>query len=247
MRLWILALLALAGCGGGGGGEPTAPGTGAPAQAARPVAQSDAEIASLLYSDRQRTPADFPLDTPPSGYGKVATSHLAGCTDDWNEALAWSETAAQDPATYSDLVETLTDPRYYEFGRVPRSPDNDYLRVRVYRCAYFDPVARQLNARPLDAATVGAFAAYQWQFTTYNNFGNVVLERATRTTATAIEHTLDLATLTRAAKAGDCDRIDVIAWTWRAALATGAVEIETELLFHFNARLRDGAGEVCGA
>lgn len=245
MRLWLLPLLVLAGCGGGG--EPSAPAAVVPAQAARPVAQSDADIATLLYTDRQRTPAGFPLDTPPSGHGQVTTLHLAGCTDDWDEALEWSETAARDAAVYSDLVATITDPRYFEFGRTPRTPADDYVRMRVYRCAFFDPVAEVLNVRPLDEGTVGAFAAYQWQFTTYNNFGNVVLERATRTTTTAIEHTLDLATLTRAAVTGDCDRIDVIAWSWRVQLATGEVGIQTAPLFSFRARQSGGLIELCAS
>jgi hypothetical protein len=119
--------------------------------------------------------------------------------------------------------------------------------MRVYRCAFFDPVAEVLNVRPLDEGTVGAFAAYQWQFTTYNNFGNVVLERATRTTTTAIEHTLDLATLTRAAVTGDCDRIDVIAWSWRVQLATGEVGIQTAPLFSFRARQSGGLIELCAS
>ncbi len=244
MRPWFLPLLALTGCGGGGGESP-APAPGAPAQVVRPVVQTDAEIAALLYSDRQRTPADFPLDLPPSGHEQVTTLHLAGCTDDWDEALAWSETAANDAPVYSDLVATVTDPRYYEFGRAPRTPADDYVRMRVYRCAFFDPVAGTLNVRPLDAVTVGQFAAYQWQFTPYNNFGNVVLERATRTTSSAIEHTLDLATLTRATGAGACDRVEVIAWTWRVLLATGKVEVETAALLDFRARLTDGVAEVC--
>ncbi|MGE0581424.1 MAG: hypothetical protein AB7P31_04730 [Steroidobacteraceae bacterium] len=245
MRPWFLPLLALTGCGGGG--DSPAPPPSEPAQAARPVAQSDEEIAALLYSDRQRTPAGFPLDPSPAGHEQVTTMHLAGCTDDWNEALTWSETAANDAPVYSDLAATITDRRYYEFGRTPRTAADDYIRMRVYRCAFFDPVAGALNVRPLDAETVGEFAAYQWQFTSYNNFGNVVLERATRTTATAIEHTLDLATLARAAEAGACDRVDVIAWTWRVLIATGKVEVTTTPLFGFRARLAGGLAEVCGA
>ncbi|MBV6416252.1 MAG: hypothetical protein CMLOHMNK_00783 [Steroidobacteraceae bacterium] len=244
MRPWVLSVCVLAGFGGGGG-DSAAPGAGAPAQVTRPVTQSDAEIAALLYSDRQRTPDGFRLDAAPTGYEQVTTLHLAGCTDDWNEALEWSETAAEDAPSYANLVETRTDPRFFEFNRVTNSPVYTLVRMRVYRCAFFDPVADTLNARPLDAATVGAFAEYQWQFTPYNNFGNVVLERATRESAEAIEHTLDLATLTRAADGAGCDRVDVIAWRWRVRLPTGAVEIETEQLWQFGARFRDGASELC--
>lgn len=245
MRPWVLSVCVLAGCGGGG--ESAAPGPGVPAQAARPVAQSDAEIAALLYSDRKRTPDGFMLDPAPAGYEQVTTRHLAGCTDDWNEALEWSETAAADAPEYANLVETRTDPRFYEFNRVLDSPVPTLVRTRVFRCGFFDPVAETLNTRPLDAPTVSAFAEYQWQYTPYNNFGNVVLERATREAATAIEHTLDLATLTRAQDPAECDRIDLVAWTWRVHLPSGAVEIATEPLWQFRARFRDGATEICGA
>jgi len=244
MRFWLLPLLALAGCGGGGG-EPPAPAAGAPAQAQRPVVQSDLEIAALLYSDRERTPAGFPLELAPAGYDQVTTTHLAGCTDDWDEALSWAEVAAQDAPTYSDLVATVTDTRYFEFGRVLRAPTAGYVRMRVYRCAFFDPVAGTLNSRPLTAELVSAFAAYQWQFTPYNNFGNAVLGRSTQTTAGTIEHRLDLATLTRAVVAGGCDTIDVLAWVWRVTLATGKVVIETSPLFAFDARFTDGAAAIC--
>lgn len=242
MRLVYLSLLALAGCGGGGG-EGAAPDM--PAQVGRPVAQSDHEIASMVYSGGKRTPEGFPTDEAPAGYWQVTTTHLAGCTDDWNEALAWSETAAQDATAYSDLVETRTDPRYYEFDRVTRSSPATYVRMRVYRCEFFDPVASELNVRPLEATTVAAFAEYQWLFTTYNNFGNVVLERLTRTTAGTIEHVLDLATLTRATAPATCDRVEVVAWVWRVNLATGAVDIRTEPLFGFGAREAAGVVETC--
>lgn len=244
MRLAFMTLLVLAGCGGGGE-SADAPAAGVPAQPGRAVAQPDAEIAALVYSDRQRTPPGFVDDAPPSGYWQVATTHLAGCTDDWDEALAWSETAAQDAAVYSDLVATQTDPRYHEFGRVTRATPATYLRMRVYRCAYFDPVAGELNVRPLDAALVASFAEYQWLFTTYNNFGNVVLERATRATEAAIGHTLDIAVLERAADPGDCDRIDVIAWSWSVDPASGAVTVDTAPLFSLRARLVAGVSEVC--
>ena len=243
MRLWWGLVLVLGGCGGGG--ESSVPAPGGPLQAARPVELSDLEVANLLYSDRQRTPAGFALDPVPTGYGQVATFHLAACTDEWNTALAAAEAVALAAPTYSDLVATTEDARYFEFGRVPRTGGNDYLRMRVYRCAWYDPAEARLNARPLDAATVAAFAEYQWQYTSYNNFGHVVLERATRATASAIEHTLDMAVLAGAQGGAGCDRIDVIALTYGVALTSGDVSLDRQRLYSFNATFRDGAAVLC--
>lgn len=245
MRFLCGILVVLGGCGGGG--ESSLPAPQGPAQVARPVDLSDLQVANLLYSDRQRTPEGFALDPAPPGYGQVTTFHLAACTDDWNTALAASEAAALAAPTYSDLVATVEEARYFEFGRVPRTAGNDYLRMRVYRCAWYDPAAPRINARPLDAATVSAFAEYQWQYTSFNNFGQVVLERATRTTATAIEHTLDMAVLAGGAGGAGCDRIDVLAWTYGVAVADGAVSQDTQPLYSFSARFRDGAAALCEA
>ncbi len=219
MRFWWGIVLVLVGCGGGG--ESSVPAPGAPAQAARPVELSDLQVANLLYSDRQRTPEGFALDPVPSGYGQVTTYHLAACSDDWNTALAASEAAALAAPTYSDLVATTEEARYFEFGRVPRTVANDYVRMRVYRCAWYDPASVRLNTRPLDAATVAAFAEYQWQFTSYNNFGHAVLERGTRATATAVEHTLDMAVLVAGAGVAGCDRGPATATGCRARVLRG--------------------------
>ena len=101
---------------------------------------------------------------------------------------------------YADLVETNDDARYYEFGRVRRGTPEMYQRGRVFKCAYLNrasanlraPIgaAGQLNLRPLTAADLRANSEYLWQFTTYNNFGYVVLKSAGDGGANPVVHTL---------------------------------------------------------
>jgi len=153
---------------------------------------------------------------PASGHEFVSTTHLKNtdidrdviasapqfelCTDDWNQALGWSETSAVNAPQYADLVETNDDSRYFEFGRVRQGTPQLYQRARVFNCAYLNRAtanlraangaAGQLNRRPLTGAELRAISEYLWQFTTYNNFGHVVLKSANTDSATLVQHTL---------------------------------------------------------
>jgi hypothetical protein len=223
------------------------------------------EIARLIYAD-QRTPEGFYEDTtvPVSGY--VATTHLKNtdlgaevaahelCTDDWNQALAWSETVAAAAPTYADLVATDSNTRFFEFGRVPRGQDGAYLRARVYRCEYLDRAgvdlrapegdAGHINRRPFSAADLRELSEYLWLFSTFNNFGNAVLG-SSGSTGPTLSHTLYVATLTRASTAGGCDRIDVIEWTHTANSQTGALQRSRRALWSFGARRAGAVAETC--
>ena len=181
--------IALTGCGSGGSSD-------APVVNDRPIAQTDMEIAQMLYLDTRRTPQGFYADDAPPMQGVVATAHLKNadlsgpnapqfelCTDDWSTALAWSDQIATG-AQASNLVETNTTTRYFEFGRVKAGTPQTYVRARVYRCSYLDrsavdlrtlsSVAGQFNQRPLNATELQQLSEYLWQFTAYNNYGNGV-------------------------------------------------------------------------
>ena len=153
------ALTLLLGSCGGGSDEPVAQ---TPAQvsiaASYGITLGNLQIAEALYRDSARTPAGFLADPPPAGQAYVATRHLrAGdlgvaptsnvelCTDDWNQALQWSETAAQNSGGAA-LVGNLTDSRYYEFQRMVGGQPTIYQRTRVYRCAYLDRSAAAVAA-----------------------------------------------------------------------------------------------------
>lgn len=271
----MLATLVLAsGCGGGGGGagsEPSnAPASPAPAPApAQPFAQSDLEIASLLYSDSARTPAGFYTDSPSPAAGYSVTAHVKNsdltsgtvstrhelCTDDWNQALGWSEAAAEHRDSYSDLVATDANDRFFEFGRVPRGQPDSYVRDRVYRCTYLDRgdvdlaapagAAGKINRTPLNAADLRQLSEYLWLFTSYNNFGNAVLASVPGTSSSGLTHTLYVASLTRSTTSGGCDRIDVIAWRHRASPQTGEAMLERSAVTSFGSRQVGASAELC--
>jgi hypothetical protein len=264
------AALVLSSCGGGGGGDSasSAPSIAAPA---RPVEQSDLQIASAIYDgSNARTPAGFYAETAPSGQANVATMHVkntdidpnvAGtaaqfelCTNDWNQALSWSEASAQNAPQYSDLVATNDDARYFEFGRVRSGTPTMYVQARVYKCAYLNRAAANLrasagaagllNVRPLTSDELRRLSEYLWQFTSYNNFGNVVLKSSS---GTPLEHTLHIATLVRGGTSASCDRIDVVAWRHQVNSTTGALTLDVQTLWSFGARDISGVAQLCAS
>lgn len=278
MLLAVLsATIATSSCGGGGGsGSGTAsnasPPSTAPVVVARSVTQSNLEIAQTIYAGTPRTPAGFYEDPQPSGPEFVATAHLknadiatAGpsdplhelCTDDWNQALEWSETHAQSAPSYADLVATNENARYFEFGRARAGTPELYERDRVFKCAYVDRdatdlrtpegAAGQLNKRPLTAAELRTLSEYLWQFTSYNNFGYAVLKSSGESNPGTLTHTLHMAALVRNGISAECDRIDVLAWRHTLDVATGSLTLDLETEFSFGARDSVGTVELCGA
>jgi hypothetical protein len=259
--------LLLTGCGGGGGGGESAT-SAASLAPPRPIEQTDLQIATAIYAGSARTPVGFYAETPPSGHSNVATMHVKNtdvdphasgstaqfelCTNDWNEALGWSETSAHNAPQYSTLVATNDDARFFEFGRVRSGAPEMYVQARVYKCAYMNRTAAdlrsssgaagQLNVRPLSPAELRRMSEYFWQFTAYNNFGNVVLKSAG---ATALEHTLHIASLVRGGMSSSCDRVDVIAWRHRVHDVTGAITLDVQTLWSFGARESAGIAQLC--
>lgn len=270
-RAVLVATLLLVGCGGGGGSGSAAGPAVVPA-AARPVDQSDQEIAQSTYSGAARTPSDFYKDEQPAGYDYVATMHLKNsdtdsgvvaplvqyemCTNDWNQALSWSETSAQNASQYTDLVATNETAHYFEFGRTRPSEPQFYSRVRVFKCNYLDRssanlrvaagAAGQLNQRPLNATELRNLSEYLWQFTTYNNFGHVVLKSSGANTTTTLTHTLYMANLVRAGYSATCDRIDVVTWRHVLDTGSGSLQLEVQTLWSFGARdAGGGVAQLC--
>jgi hypothetical protein len=235
------------------------------------VDQSDLEIAQYIYSGTPRTPDGFYSDPAQTGADFVSTEHLknddvdttvseAGplfelCTDDWDEALTWSELNAQSAPAYADLVETNEASRYFEFGRTRIGEPQFYVRERVFKCAYVDRstadlrknegAAGLLNKRPLTAEDLKAFSEYVWSFTTYNNVGHAVLKSSGTANSAALAHTLHIAALDRNAISSTCDRIAVLAWRHIADASTGELTLDVRTEFSFGARGSGGIVELC--
>jgi hypothetical protein len=159
LHAMLASTLVLGACGGGGeSASSSQPATIAP----RPVEQSDLQIASALYSGTTRVPVDFYAEKAAGAQSTVATTHIKNtdvdrtiastapefelCTDDWSQALSWSETSALNAPQYSNLVATNDDVRFFEFGRVKPGSPEVYVQSRVYKCAYLNRSAANLRA-----------------------------------------------------------------------------------------------------
>jgi hypothetical protein len=270
VRIAISTALLLSACGGGGGGGEGDTSSASAIVTPRPVEQTDLQIAAAIYAGTSRTPADFYSETVPSGHEVVAKTHVKNtdidpslgdtqpqfelCTDDWNQALAWSETSAHNDEQYSDLVATNDDARYFEFGRVRAGSPQQYVQSRVYKCTYLERnaanlrsakgAAGKLNIRPLTADELKRMSEYLWQFTTYNNFGHAVLKSA-GSNAASLDHTLHIGSLVRGGSSATCDRIDVIAWRHSVDATTGTLTLTVQEQFSFGARESSGVAQLC--
>jgi len=274
-KLWLAAMgFILTACGGGGGDEAPAATSNAPATAAatagRPVSQTDFEIAQMLYTDSQRRPANFLSDAAPSGLGVVATAHLKNsdvsanpatqhelCTDDWNQALAWSESAAATAGGLGSVVATDVTARYYEFSRMRNTTPTVYVRSRIYRCSYLDRssvnladsvstvrAAGRIAQSQVNAAELRTLSEYLWQFTMYNNAGHAVLLSSGSTGAQGLSHTLHIASMTRASAGQTCDQVEVNTWT-HSVDSNGNLQLRVDDSFNYGVRRNAGIIEYC--
>ncbi len=239
MEVRLCAWLAVAAATLATGACTVSPEAGGGAAAAEP--NDDVSLAAQLYAGTPRTPAGFLSDPTPQSALQVTTYHLKTrhldpnaptqhelCTDLWAQALAWSETVAQQASPYLDLVGNASTERYYEFDRVPHGDPQRYERMRVFRCGYLDRsgvdlnsisnVAGTMNARPLDATALGGLAEYLWEFSEYDNVDHAVVSSGARSVMTGLAHTLTLASLERGTT---CDRVSLSEWTTAADPATG--------------------------
>jgi hypothetical protein len=263
------------GDGGGGVPATPVAAAGAPPAAANAADDGSTRrlaIAERLYTGTPRVPEGFRLDPPPAGAtGPVATMHLknadlpgaaAGaprwelCTSDPAEALGWSELRSSWQGSYADLVETHATETMFEFVRVPRSDATARLRHRVFRCTWLDRSGTDLDAPSGAAGTFKAvpvaetalrdLAEYLWQFTTFNNADHLVLASTAAAGAPGqLAWRIEMARLVRAGTAGECDRIERIAWTHAAEPAGGALTRRLELLESFRARRENGVVLTC--
>jgi hypothetical protein len=218
-----------------------------------PLPLADHDIAARLYAGAPRTPDGFLADDPPAGFAQVTTYHLKShqlaapvtpsyelCTDDWNQAFAWSEEVAVQSSPYLDFVGNEATARYFELDRVPRGQPDRYVRMRVFRCAYLE--RNVLNARPLDAAALREVSEYLWRFTLYNNVDHAVL--ASESAASSLAHALTIASLERG-PSGSCDRVVVREWRHTADVGTGALELTTTVVLEFLVRRDNGSVVGC--
>lgn len=251
---------------------PIGPGSSAPlAPNGDDTAARRLDLAAKLYAGVPRVPSGFLLEPAPQGLvGPLATLHLKNtdvdgaapttrhelCTEDAAEALAWSELRATWQGSYADLVETNASARWFEMVRVPRVDTTARLRHRVFRCDWLDRgstdldldsgAAGALGMRPVTIETLQFAAEYLWQFSAFNNADHVVLT-ATAASAPAgqLAWRIEILKLLRGASPVDCDRIERLAWTHVADIASGTMTRQLALLETFRAQRQGGSVQLC--
>jgi len=217
----------------------------------------DQQIAARLYAGSPRTPVGFLEDPAPTGFAQVTTYHVKTsqlaaptspsyevCSDDWNQAFAWSEEVAVASSPYLDFVGNEATNRYFEFDRVPRGQPDRYVRMRVFRCSYLDRTGvdstladgfgGMLNVQPIDATALRELSEYLWRFTPYNNVGYAVLASEPRN-GSELGHALTIASLQRAVS-GSCDRVVLHDAILSVDSSTGALHRGTAFVREFGAR-----------
>lgn len=219
----LIVALVITACGGG---------TPASDLQANSYKGSDYEIITKVYTD-QRTPDGFYQESLPDTWYTIRqlknTDLLEGVvpsstpvyelgTDDFTEALNWSETIALQQAVYEQLVDTTETDLYFQFTRFsPGTPDNTHYS-RVFKSSSLDRSGYDLGNpgiylgmitwQPLTAEQVKYVIEYLWTFTFNNNYGNAVLESYTEETDSEFIHTMTEARLTMD-YADNCDTIQI--------------------------------------
>ena len=175
-------------------------------------------------------------------------------TDDFSQALDWSETAAGYQAGYKSLVDNTQTDFYLQFTRVdPVAPDLVHLS-RVFKQSVLDRSGVDRNAdgayqgrvelAALNSNRLKTLMEYLWVFSFSNNYGNAVLGSSITEYAEEYRHTLREAKLI-IGTGGDCDRIDVYETLYETDKATGMIWKTKRLADSFLASNDGGALSVC--
>ena len=258
-----------AACGGSGSSDSTsAPATTNTATHA-PALPSNSEIAALIYNTSYSVPSGFFVDERAATDRSYTIHHVLDesssfelCTDDYAEALAWEEADNASRSVQGYFVESYDNERYFEFVR-ELSYENDIGNVddnttpgyaRVFKCSntnrdgvdrsLLSGYAGRLNAHPLDQDTVRIFAEYLWQFTFFPTSRKKVLDSYGSSTVSTLDRTLVLAFATSQG-ADQCDRVEVVRWTFSADRTSGEVSKTFTTAHLFEAQNDSGTVTVC--
>jgi len=227
-------------------------------------------IANALYFDK-RTPAgfykeDFDDDTFYSvshvkNTSLLAPADRAGLTvhelasDNFSEAMTWSDTAAQYQPSYKQLADNTETRLYFQFTRFdPDSPQFINLH-RVFKASALDrngvdrsdddtSYKGRITMPNPTADDVKLIVEYLWMFTLSNNYRNAVLESYTTETENEFVHIMKQARL-NLNYSGGCDDVEVYEVRYRIPKDSGFIWKEKTLTDKFTAKRSDSYLEIC--
>ncbi len=280
----VTTVLVLQACGGGsGGGTEPAIGVNLPAninqsssgQTADNQAAVDQSILEAIYLN-QRTPDGFYLSLP-ADTGSYTLSHVKNTdivatgersaltehelsTDDFVQAMSWSEQKAGYLPGYQDLVDNNESEFYFEFTRVDMAEPDVMHYSRVFKQSVIDRsgVDIQLNVplqnevflgtippSSLSPLRVRQLLEYLWAFSLSNNYGYAVLSTALEQNSAAFVYTMKEARLTQGG-GGECDVITVYDIRYRVDRETGRIDKSTTTERVLSSRQDGESLSLCG-
>ena len=232
---------------------------------------SDEWIMAKAYDPTYRVPERFFVDDradTPRSYSVYHVLDWSGtyerCADDFDTAFQWDSEDHDSRSVTGVYVGSIENDRYFEFVRELSFEDDVGNAAaltspefsRVFKCSYVrrDGVDRglrngyagTLGAQPVTMETIRNLSEYLWQFEFFWPATAGVLETYSTESTDQVAHTLRLVTLSKQGN-GQCDRVEVIDWTFNADRADGTIEKRFERRHQFEARLLDGQPEKCGS
>ena len=218
------------------------------------ISDDDSAILQAVYFDI-RTPEGFYTESYADSSVYYSISHVKNVellplanrsgvasyelsTDDFTEALEWSEQAANYQPVYKQLVDNRETDLYFEFTRVDLNNPQFVHLSRVFKKSALDRSATDLNQldiyqgkiaiQMLSAERVKMLMEYFWTFSFSNNTGNAVLKSNTIETDISYIHTMEEAKLT-IRSADQCDTVEIFETTYTVQKDTGDIWREQEM------------------
>ncbi|VAW53049.1 hypothetical protein MNBD_GAMMA06-1924 [hydrothermal vent metagenome] len=227
-------------------------------------------IANALYSDI-RTPEgfykeDFQGDTFYSishvkNISLLPTADRVGlpvhelASDDFAEAMTWSDKAAEFQQSYEQLAGNTETMMYFQFTRFdPALPQFINLH-RVFKASVLDrngvdrndentAYKGRITLPDLSAENVKLIVEYLWTFTLNNNYSNAVLESYTIESESEFTHIMKQAQLSFNNNGG-CDDVEVYEVRYRISRDSGFIWKEKVLTDTFAVKRAGSYLEIC--
>lgn len=227
-------------------------------------------IAGALYFD-ERIPDGFYKEELPDDVF-YTTSHVKNVSllpvidragladyelssDDYVEALAWSDKAAEYQQSYKQLTDIVDTELYYQFTRFDPDLPQFINRHRVFKASVLDrsgvdrsdedsAYKGKITMPDLTAEKVKLIIEYLWMFTLSNNYRNAVLESYVTEIDDEFIHIMKQAKLDFA-YSESCDSITVYDIRYTVSKSTGFIWKEKVLTAEFSAKRSGTYLEIC--
>lgn len=227
-------------------------------------------IAGALYFD-ERIPDGFYKEELPDDVF-YTTSHVKNVSllpvidragladyelssDDYVEALAWSDKAAEYQQSYKQLTDIVDTELYYQFTRFDPDLPQFINRHRVFKASVLDrsgvdrsdedsAYKGKITMPDLTAEKVKLIIEYLWMFTLSNNYRNAVLESYVTEMDDEFIHIMKQAKLDFG-YSESCDSITVYEIRYTVSKSTGFIWKEKVLTAEFSAKRSGTYLEIC--